>query len=271
MTTLATGREFTALGFDPAPGELDLVVDTADKYRQVHDKLSFAMDALESIIDQTGTWEGEASEAFARRVGDLPKYLGKATESMAVAADALTQWSANLGATQSRAWELELRARQARQECEAARDNPAFGLADQTFYDEESLRAAQRALNAAAKQLTDAIAGLDAIIQDAERLLVEHTAAAERIAELIRRARDIAPDKPGWLSRALSDLAGQPTRSTTRSTSSVTWSRPSSISSRTTRTSSPLCPMCSATSARSSASWPTSFPRPPTRSSARSP
>ncbi|MGC7102528.1 putative T7SS-secreted protein [Amycolatopsis lurida] len=203
----APAGEYPALGFDPAPGELERVAEVADKYKTVSTKLTSAKTALESIINQTGTWEGEASEAFARRVGDLPEYLGKATESMAKASGALGQWSGSLATMQAHARELEARAQDARKQAELARNNPAFDLANQTFHDQESLRAAQRALDAAARQLTEAIDGLEAIIKAAERLLAQHTELAERIAELLKQAREIAPDEPGWLSKALSDIA----------------------------------------------------------------
>lgn len=207
MTVLRPPGEFEALGFDPAPGELGRVTQVAGTYQRVSRQLGVARDALESIINQTGTWEGEASEAFARRVGDLPEYLGKATDSMTKASGALNRWSDALGDMQNRARDLERRARQARKEAEQARDNPAFGLANQTFHDQESLQAAQRALDQAAQQLTSATDKLEAILAEAERLLQQHTELAERIAELLRQAREIAPDEPGLFGKALEDLA----------------------------------------------------------------
>lgn len=206
MSTLQTVDDFQALGFDPAPGDLGRVDTSAEQYGSVSKQLGFAMNAIESIIKQQGVWEGEASEAFARRVGDLPEYLGKATDSMSKAASALDQWSSGLGDMKRHARELEMRAREARQEAEQARNNPAFGLANQTFTDPESLRAAQRMLDEAARQLTGAIDNLDAIIKAAERLQQQHTELAEQIADLLRRAKDIAPDEPGWLEGALDAL-----------------------------------------------------------------
>ncbi|SFQ23399.1 hypothetical protein SAMN05421810_105285 [Amycolatopsis arida] len=208
MTAPARGgvRDFTALGFDPAPGELPAVQASAEQYRKVGTRLAAALRAIESIIDQTGVWEGEASEAFARRVGDLPEYLGKAAESMKQASTALDDWAGALGDLQQRAVELEARARQAREAAEAARANPAFDLTGQTFTDPAALEAANRALDQAARQLTAAIDQLEAVLEAARRLREQHHELAARIAELLDRAREIAPDEPGMLAKGLEAL-----------------------------------------------------------------
>lgn len=200
-------RAFDALGFDPAPGELGRVDASAEQYQRVGDRLGFVRDAITSIIDQTGSWEGEASEAFARRVGDLPEYLDTATRSMSRAAAALADWHTELSESRRRAWELELRAREARDEAEAARNNPAFGLANQTFTDPDELRAANEALANAKQRLNTATADLDTVLESAERLKRQHDEAADRIARLLDKARDLAPDEPGLLSSCL-DAAG---------------------------------------------------------------
>lgn len=206
MTVLGPPVECEAIGFDPAPGELERVGESAEQYRKVSEKLRSAKEAIDSIVNQAGIWEGEASEAFARRVGDLPEYLEKATESMSKASAALSEWSGSLGDMQRQARELEIQARRAREEAEAARNNPAFDLAGQTFTDPEALQAAQRALDDAARQLTTAIDSLEAVIKAAERLKEQHDEVARRIAELIDRAREIAPDEPGLFAKGLEAL-----------------------------------------------------------------
>ncbi|WP_051399594.1 putative T7SS-secreted protein [Haloechinothrix halophila] len=200
-------RAFDALGFDPAPGELGRVDASAEQYQRASAQLGLARDAIISIVNQTGIWEGEASEAFARRVGDLPEYLDTATHSMSRAAAALADWHTELSELRRRAWELELRAREARDEAEAARNNPAFRLANQTFTDPDELRAANEALANATQRLDTAIADLDTVIESAERLNRQHDEAADRIAGLLDKARDLAPDEPGLFSRCL-DAAG---------------------------------------------------------------
>ncbi|MGH3520720.1 MAG: putative T7SS-secreted protein [Haloechinothrix sp.] len=209
---VSTADSFPALGFDPAPGALNRVTEAADKYRTVSQKLQFANGALSDILNQTGTWEGEASEAFARRVGDLPEYLDTATRSMSQASGALTSWESELAEMKRRAAELELEARRGAEAAKKARSNPDFALANQTFYDQQALQHAQALLDNAGRQLEDAISACHQIQEQAKRLYQQHTEVAERIADLVKRARELAPDEPGVLAKgleALGDLAGE--------------------------------------------------------------
>src|SRR5437764_13071386 len=102
-----SAREFPALGFDPAPGELDGITDLAGKYRAVSKDLTEADDSLRRIVRKQGIWQGEASEAFARRIGPLPQYLEGAARSMGEAAAALGGWSRALRDLQHSAAERE--------------------------------------------------------------------------------------------------------------------------------------------------------------------
>ncbi len=105
-------RGFDALGFDPAPGDLGDVEASAERYRRAADRLGLARDAMAALV-QPATWDGDASEACARRVADLREYLDSAARSMSQAAAALTDWHAELSEFQRRAWELKLQARDA--------------------------------------------------------------------------------------------------------------------------------------------------------------
>lgn len=203
MTAPAARTTFEALGFDPAPGDVGQVEELAARYHRVSARLGEALDALNAIAEQTDVWQGAAAEAFVARVDELPDYLDKAAESTSAAGNALGEWAAALAGLQRHAYELELRAREARAAAEAARDDPAFGLTGVTYYDEESLRAAQRLIDAAIARLTEAVDGLNAIAEAAGRLLEQHGEIAEGIAELLERARDLAPDKPGGLGTML--------------------------------------------------------------------
>lgn len=202
----ASRPEFTALGFDPAPGDLARVDASAEQYREVASKLGSALDAINAIVNQTGIWEGEASEAFARRVDDLPKYLDSASHSTSKAATALADWSESLTVMQRNAADLEDRARTAKENVEAARNDPAFGLAGQMFTDPEQLEAANQALARAERNLAHANETLRHIIDDAERLRAQHGEVAQQIAGLIDKARELAPDEPGLLGKGLEAL-----------------------------------------------------------------
>ncbi|MGW5716168.1 putative T7SS-secreted protein [Amycolatopsis sp. NPDC003865] len=200
-------RDFPALGFDPAPGDLDGITDLAGKYREVSTDLTSSDDALRQIVRKQGIWQGEASEAFARRIGPLPQYLEGAARSMGSAADALEKWSQDLGDLQKRAADLEARAEAAAKAAEAARANPDLALANRTFPDQQSLRIAQRLLDNAGQQLQTAIDGCQNVQDAAKALQQEHTEAAGRVAEALRKAQELAPQEPDVLDK-LSDAVG---------------------------------------------------------------
>ena len=200
--------DFPALGFDPAPGDLDGVADLAGKYRVVSRDLGEANDSLRRIVTKKGIWEGAASEAFARRIGPLPAYLEGAARSMGQAADALEGWCRDLGELQRKAKDLEQRAEAAARAAEEARANPDFALADRTFTDAESLRIAQSLLDNAGRRLRDAIDGCTSVQEAANRLLAQHTEAAQRVAALLRAAKELAPDEPGLLDKLVDGVSG---------------------------------------------------------------
>ncbi|MEV6873991.1 putative T7SS-secreted protein [Amycolatopsis sp. NPDC051128] len=202
-----SARDFPALGFDPAPGDLDGITDLAGKYRVVSTDLTEADDALRQIVRKQGIWQGEASEAFTRRIGPLPQYLEGAARSMGQAADALEGWSRDLGDLRKRAADLEARAEAAARAAEEARANPDLALANRTFQDQLTLQIAQRLLDNAGQQLQTAIDGCQNIQDAARQLQQEHTEAAGRVAELLRKAKEPAPDEPDVLDK-LSDAVG---------------------------------------------------------------
>ncbi|WP_410595862.1 hypothetical protein [Amycolatopsis sp. lyj-23] len=202
-----SARDFPALGFDPAPGDLDGVTDLGGKYRAVGGDLAAADDSLRRIVRKQGVWQGEASEAFARRIGPLPDYLDGAAKSMSRAADALEGWAHRLGDLQKRAAELEARAAAAAKAAEQARANPDLALADRTFPDQPSLQLAQRLLDNAGRQLQAAIDGCQNVQDAAKQLQQEHTDAAAGVADQLRKAKELAPDQPDLLDQ-LGDAVG---------------------------------------------------------------
>lgn len=200
----ATG--FPNLGFDPAPGDMRSVSASSRQYSTIAERLRSAQEAIDAIVKQRGIWEGEASEAFARRVGELPKYLDKAATSMTKAAGALAEWTDSLDTMQQSAKDLEHQARKAKRQLQEAKNNPAFDLVDQSFTDPEALRSAQTAINNAATHLDNATNRLDAIITSARRIRKQHAELAERVAAMLNRAREMAPEEPGLLGKVFSDI-----------------------------------------------------------------
>lgn len=100
-----------------------------------------------------------------------------------------------------------------------AESNPAFKLTNQQFADQASLQQAQSKLDAAQSTLNNANADLQAIREQATRLLQQHNELAEGVEDALRRASNEAPVKPGLLERlgdaldqlgqGISDAAGK--------------------------------------------------------------
>lgn len=203
-----TTSQYPALGFDPAPGDTAGIGDLAEKYRVVGQDLEEANTCLRQIVTKQGIWTGEASEAFARRLGPLPEYLDGAARSMTQAAGALDSWTHDLGEMQRRAQELEQRAKAAAQAAEQARNNPDFALANRTFTDQQSLQIAQNLLDNAGRALEEAVNGCVEIQEAAKKLLEQHTEVANRVADLLRKAKELAPDEPSVLDDIVGAVTG---------------------------------------------------------------
>ncbi|MFE0023073.1 WXG100 family type VII secretion target [Amycolatopsis sp. NPDC059021] len=207
MSSTGTIDSFEALGFDPAPGDLAQVSTIAEKYRTVATGLTDALESLQAIVQKKGEiWQGQASEAFARRVGKLPGYLDAAARSMTQAAQAVSRWEGDLGTLKAQARELEVKARQAAEAAQAARNNPDFALAGQTFPDEPSLKLAQNLLDDAGRKLQEAIDGCENIQEAAKRVLEQHGKIAQEVAAELTRARELAPEEPGLLDEVVGAL-----------------------------------------------------------------
>lgn len=140
---------FDALGFDPAPGNLGRIEALHSQYAQVGESLGQAHQVLAAVGTNSGFWRGDAADAFRTKVGDLPGYLDDAHRSLDAAAAALQGWHTDLSSMQHTAADLELQANKARRAVEDAESNPDLGLAGQYFTDDESLREAERRLEAA--------------------------------------------------------------------------------------------------------------------------
>ncbi|QWF81704.1 putative T7SS-secreted protein [Amycolatopsis sp. CA-230715] len=209
MSTMPLETGFPALGFDPAPGKLGPIGDLTEKYQKVGSDLADAKQALENIVNKQGEiWQGQASDAFARRVGKLPEYLGDAADSMLKAAKALQNWNDDLTELQRQARELEVRAQKAAQEARQAQQNPDLRLADQTFPDQASLNAAQQLLTNAHNQLTASMGACVSIQDEAKRLLEQHDRVADGIAVMLDKARELAPDEPSLLGKMIDGALG---------------------------------------------------------------
>ncbi|MQA87500.1 MAG: hypothetical protein GEV03_23470 [Streptosporangiales bacterium] len=200
-------REFPALGFDPAPGELGAVDRLQQRFTAVRTALAETQTTLQGVTSSAGSWQGQAADAFHGVVGELPPYLEAAATSMTSAANALAGWHADLAAMQRRADHLEAEAAEAKREIEQARSNPALpalGGLDPTLLVDGEAQRAQAALERAEEKYEE-------IKERAERLKDEHEDLAEETADKIKAAKDQAPEEPGFFDR-VGDILGAPAR-----------------------------------------------------------
>ena len=200
----ATVRAYPALGFDPAPGATERVGALATDLGSVASELGAARQALMGIGRSGGIWQGDAAEAFHRKLGELPDYLDKANRSLGDAARTLDQWAADLTSMQATAAQYEAEAAQMLPRLRAAQSNPDLALVGQTFPDEASLARAQARYDVATAELNIASKELDAIRDLARRLLTQHDELVSEVAAALRRAQDEAPKEPGLLDRLVS-------------------------------------------------------------------
>jgi len=192
---------FAALGFDPAPGQLGHIEMLGQRFTGVSEALGDAHQVLTRIGQADGIWQGAAARAFQSTVGELPEYLDQAHRSLGEASRALQLWHTDLASMQQRATALEAEAREALRALQQAQANPDLGLAGQHFPDTGSLQTTQQRLDAALATVRAAETELEAVREQARRLLEQHTELAGEIARALNRAQEIAPEEPGFFER----------------------------------------------------------------------
>ncbi|RSM82834.1 hypothetical protein DMH04_24830 [Kibdelosporangium aridum] len=200
---------YPAIGFDPAPGTVGSVTSVADNMTIVANELNEAYTSLTSIGRSNSVWEGQAANSFQGKVGELPAYLDKARRSLGDASKVLQDWAADLESMQRTARDYEAQAKNALQAVQSAENNPDLGLAGQVFTTDEALQNAQQRFDQAKAQLTGAQNDLTAIREQAKRLLEQHQDLAGQVADALRKAKDEAPEEPGFFDRigeALGDI-----------------------------------------------------------------
>jgi phage shock protein A len=194
-------REFPALGFDPAPGTISAIQQMVDNLGTVAKDLGEARDTMLKVGQGGSIWEGKAAEAFHGKVGEVPGYLAKAHQSLGDAAKVLEGWANDLNSMQRTAADYETQAEAALRTLRSAQANPNLGLAGQQFDTGQALREAQSKYDAAKAQVDTANADLEHIHQAATRLLEQHQGLADEVAKALRKAKDEAPEEPGFFGR----------------------------------------------------------------------
>lgn len=218
--------DFPALGFDPAPGNPGNVDTLVSRLNSAAGALESAHQTLSKLTQAGGSWQGDAAQAFASKVTELPTLLRDSDDAVRTAAQQLNSWRSQLSSFQDTARRYESEAQAAKQRCEqcekaksqaksrynSAADNPAFGLAGQMYTDEAALSQAQARidsaqrelvqadgeLDAAKRALEDAKDAFDAIVKQAKELKEDHQDAAAKVAKALRKANQNAPDTSLW-------------------------------------------------------------------------
>ncbi|WP_235095787.1 putative T7SS-secreted protein [Streptomyces sp. A1-5] len=162
-----TTRDFPALGFNPAPGDLGSVDAVTGKLDAAKRPMDSAHAVLSLIGKGDGQWQGEAASAFAENVGDLPKYVSDSRDAMRDAVTQLRSWHTALSSYQSKGRQYESEAAAAKQTVATrkteneravqtyneAAAHPDLRLAGTYYTDQAALDAAQKRIDAASDRL----------------------------------------------------------------------------------------------------------------------
>lgn len=209
-------RYFPTLGFDPAPGNPGSVRALLLELTSGLTQLGTTMERLESAIKITddADWGGSAAEEFSDHADDLPRGIAAGAKAMGNATEALSTWAGKLVANQSKADELERKAKRLKEQLAAAQ-NDLQGAVDsvdpQTSHPEIDPEVA-----GAQNKVDHLSSALQKVISDAERLQRKHEREAGEAAEAIRdhgegafevendgawvQAFDITAEVSGWVA-----------------------------------------------------------------------
>ncbi|MFD7104464.1 WXG100 family type VII secretion target [Streptomyces celluloflavus] len=199
------------VGFNPAKGDLHAIQALASDVKSVGDELDELDHLLKSVGKSDGAWEGEAAQNFAKKLGELPKYLRQGTESMHDCAKALSGWHTHLQGFQDKAGKIEAEAATARKQAEADEGaykdlyrgyQPYFGqsmdAADAKRINDELGAASDKAKNSKEK--------LEDLIREAERIRSQWKDRAGEAERAILKASENHPPDLHWWNRAIDGL-----------------------------------------------------------------
>lgn len=177
-----TDYAFVALGFDPAPGDPDVLLRAGAGCLALGADLDDDAARARGLRDDF-TWSGRAADAFRDRLADVPQDLRRAGQAQTEAGTALTAYGLALRGHQCAARRLEDQAR----EHQAVADGTAG--ADPTGAAATRALGAQHALGAVRAQALDL---REAVLRD-----------AGRCSRALHDATRHAPAPPGWLAASL--------------------------------------------------------------------
>ncbi|MFH8572325.1 putative T7SS-secreted protein [Streptomyces sp. NPDC017993] len=199
------------VGFNPAKGDLHAIQALASDVKSVGDELEELDHLLKSVGKGDGAWQGEAAQNFAKKLGELPKYLRQGTESMHDCAKALRGWHTHLQGFQDKAGKVEAEAATARKQAEADNDHynklyvkyqPMFGQP----MDPAKAKSIDHEMEAARDKANSAQDKLDDLVREAERIYAHWKDRAGEAERAILKASENHPPDIHWWNRAVDGL-----------------------------------------------------------------
>jgi chromosome segregation ATPase len=184
-------RIFHGLGFDPAPGDPDAVVQLIAQYTAVAEALAGVDPALRRAGELSEDWHGMAAGKFRQRLRDVPSDVDSQERLLRRAVEVLGRWADVLGANRRLAEELDARAVRLRRRIEAATDEVQDRRTTADLAGTLAASASATAdLAAATNRLADLESELAEVLAAARGLERDHLRAADAFAdELEREAR----------------------------------------------------------------------------------
>jgi hypothetical protein len=216
----APGSRYPALGFDPAAGDLSEVARLVSALADAGHRLGHAHALVQRMQADRDSWQGEAAEAFHRKLSDvLPKYLEEGQQSLGKASSDLRGWQARLEGYQAKARGYEADAQSARTAfgrawadavSTAADHKGSLALQDRHFDSDAKLRQAEAGIKAAlsavedaTKRASSAYSTLQQVISEAKSLADAYSEDASAVARTLHAdAKDSAPHRPGFWQQA---------------------------------------------------------------------
>ncbi|MFF7457494.1 hypothetical protein [Kitasatospora sp. NPDC008115] len=204
-------QNWPGLGFCPAPGDLGAIAQMYTDIDAVARELEELRTSLAGIGSTGGAWEGEAAREFAKKLGELPKYLDKGHKSMAACSLALKTWHTQLSAmvTAGQGMETEaaeLRRRlewQDKQAADLGRSLDALVRPGAQPPAADVLERTQARFDAAHEASLRGHQQLDEVIARARKQLDDHRQKAETAARAVQEASKNHPPDPNVFKRLL--------------------------------------------------------------------
>ncbi|MFG2532642.1 putative T7SS-secreted protein [Streptomyces sp. NPDC048516] len=199
--------------FNPAKGDLDQIQALASDVKSVGDQLDELDHMLKSIGKSDGAWEGEAAQNFAKKLGELPKYLHQGSESMHDCAKALRGWHTHLQGFQHKAEKIESEAAAARKDVTANREHydrlkKRYDSLNLMTVDAEDpgFKQLLADIDTATHKVDNSQDKLDDLVREAERIYAQWKDRAGEAERAILKASENHPPDLHWWNKAIDGL-----------------------------------------------------------------